>query len=73
MVHHSLINLFPFLCGRGGGGISPKIFRPKWSFVKSIPGVDVYMITISSDFPNFRRKNWRFSQKRMLPSIFTKN
>jgi hypothetical protein len=29
------------------------------------PGTDV-MITIFCDFDNFRRKNWRFSQKRML-------
>jgi hypothetical protein len=27
-----------------------------------VPGVDV-MITIFCDFANFRRKNWRFSQK----------
>jgi hypothetical protein len=29
------------------------------------PGTDV-MITIFCDFDNFRRKNWRFSQKPML-------
>jgi hypothetical protein len=45
--------------------ICQKIFRPKLSFAKPIPGVDI-MITIFCDFRQFSAKNRRFSQKPML-------
>jgi hypothetical protein len=53
------------------GQNSKKCFLQKWSksseiVIKLTPGVDV-MITIFCDFfDNFRRINWRFSQKPML-------